>query len=130
MTTTFAHAEKEKDNEMGKREKEMYREATNRVLKEIAQIYDAAYESGYENGIKQSREPQLGGRWIPASERPDQTGEYLATVIVGGVIFVDKFGFTPPDGWYDPEKPMQENIDWDSCVIAWQFMPEPYKDKF
>ena len=42
MTTTFAHAEKERDNEMGKREKEMYQKATNRVLNEIAQIYDAA----------------------------------------------------------------------------------------
>lgn len=126
MTTTLAYAEKERDNEMGKREKGIYREATNKILNEIAQIYDAAYESGYENGIKQNGEPQLDKGWIPARERPNQTDEYLVTVVVDGATFVDKFGFTPTDGWYDPENPNQYKINWNKYVVAWQEMPKPY----
>lgn len=70
--------------------------------------------------------------WIPVSEKqPSQTGEYLATAeYYDGVIFTDKFGYTPTTdgGWYDPEEPNQTHIDWNKFIIAWKPLPEPYKE--
>lgn len=69
-------------------------------------------------------------QWIPCSERlPMQTGEYIVTLLVGDARWTDKFGYTPTKdgGWYDPENPNQNIINWNKGVIAWMPLPEPWR---
>ena len=60
------------------------------------------------------------GEWIPVSERlPEQANQsYLVTVDYGdGVVCsCQRFFFNEDIGWND------------DCVIAWQPLPEPYKE--
>ena len=79
--------------------------------------------------IEALQEPQVGG-WIPVSERLPEDG-YGVLVTVNGkhnnITFVDaleiaEYGNT--EGWI-----VEGYLDWlDPNVIAWQPLPEPYKE--
>ena len=79
--------------------------------------------------IEALQEPQVGG-WIPVSERLPEDG-YGVLVTVNGkhnnITFVDaleiaEYGNT--EGWI-----IEGYLDWlDPDVIAWQPLPEPYKE--
>ena len=75
-------------------------------------------EGDYEIIGKYEERPQ--GEWIPVSERlPEQANQsYLVTVDYGdGVVCsCQRFFFNEDIGWND------------DCVIAWQPLPEPYKE--
>lgn len=50
-------------------------------------------------------------------DQPDDTGRYWCTVEIDGTVYTD-------DYWYDKLK-----NEWDAVgdVIAWRYMPEPYR---
>ena len=67
------------------------------------------------------------GEWIPCSERLPEDGEsYLVTN-------AESFGqFHTYKGWYDGERKiwhMDGNFERKMNVIAWQPLPEPYREK-
>lgn len=56
------------------------------------------------------------GEWIPCSERlPEEKGTYLVTVKKFGVTFARFTG-------------QKDNLHFDSEVIAWMPLPEPFKE--
>ena len=99
------------------------------AIEELKYISDRMieYQEGHD-AIDMAIEA-LQDKWIPCSERlPMQTGEYLVTVEMEGVIFVEKYEFTPtPNGWADPDIRYRDAINWNDYVIAWQPLPEPYE---
>lgn len=95
-----------------------YIEADNQILEErdafvtfqelINELQEAIEQDENENG------------WIPVSERLPEDGTYITTL--DGELVGQKEPFTGMCGI--------ENGKWDDedCVIAWQPLPEPYKE--
>lgn len=74
------------------------------------------YEKGFKDGAEQK------ARWIPCSERlPEEIGTYLVT------LEYKEHGIGVTTLWYHGRQ-----IGWDlrvaDVVIAWQPLPEPYKE--
>ena len=67
-------------------------------------------------------------RWIPVSERlPEKSDVYLATFLEEGKRYVERFYYSDFMGWMMPiawqDEGRIENI------LAWQPLPEPYKEE-
>ena len=78
------------------------------VLDMIEQLQDDLEQDEKENG------------WIPGSERLPEDGTYITTL--DGELVGQEGPFTGMCGI--------ENRKWDDedCVIAWMYLPEPYKE--
>ena len=80
---------------------------------------------------KQIQEPKTG-EWIPVSERlPEDSGEYLVTVIDEDVETYKHMEIAwyahPKD--YDVEEGDWRELMFNEKVIAWMPLPEPYKEE-
>ena len=80
--------------------------------------------------IEALQEPQVGG-WIPVSERlPKDCGEDWVLVQIKekdcGFLWIPRVGEERNGKWWltDDEKPLEDMFE----VIAWQPLPEPYKE--
>lgn len=85
---------------------------------EIVRDFRATISDAIANGIPYEERPH--DKWIPVSERlPEEANKsYIVTVKYGDdiVCSCQRFFFGEGIGWND------------DCVVAWQPLPEPYKD--
>ena len=82
------------------------------------------YETVEFSSVIEILEKQLDNGWIPTSERlPEKDGEYLCTTVYGNVtdIWIDTF--------YKGEWTRPADVEFDYEIIAWQPLPEPYKEE-
>lgn len=117
--------------------------------KVINAMYDLCKEGSFKNNpyiddiIKAIEDiPSNNSEWIPVSENLPEDGTYLVTRKIWGksvinivsyarnLYIVDKFDFADKkgkDGWYgyDYESGYYEVTE---SIIAWQELPEPYKE--
>ena len=93
-------------------------EAINR-LKTIRSIHNGSYAQEIDMAIEALEQP----RWIPVSEKnPETTGEYLTTIKWRDDKNGYNYAVVKRDYFADVET-------WnDSFVIAWQSIPQPYKE--
>ncbi len=72
-------------------------------------------------------EKQLNGGWIPTSEKlPEISDMYLVTFTENNKNYVERFYYSIINGWMMPVNWQDEgHID---EFIAWQPLPEPYKE--
>lgn len=86
-----------------------YKEKEGNVLDNLAEGFVQM-----EKLIKEQPIVQANDGWIPCSERlPEEKGTYLVTIKHFGITFARFSG-------------MKDNLHFDSNVIAWQPLPQPY----
>ena len=74
------------------------------------------YQKGYEDGLN-------ANRWILCDERlPEEEGWYLVTEVDNSYIDVN-MRLWVKEGWIMPQ-----SIDGKIKIVAWQPLPEPWKD--
>lgn len=71
-------------------------------------------------------------KWIPVSKRFPTKEEYIANnglfiVTDGNRTYTEHFNMYAPTGYFG--KPTINEFKVDKCVIAWQPLPQPYKEK-
>jgi len=72
-------------------------------------------------------EKELNGGWIPVSERfPKENDIYLVTFEEQEKRYVERLYFSTMNGWYMPLVWQDEGKI--EKIIAWQSLPEPYKE--
>lgn len=72
-------------------------------------------------------EQQLTNGWIPVSERlPEKSDVYLATFLEEGKRYVERFYYSDFMGWMMPVAWQDEGRI--ENIIAWQPLPEPYRE--
>lgn len=110
----------------------------SKAVRELHEVYDdMQYERVYEDGETLANEvenilaslPQEN-QWIPCSERLPNREEYLKT----NGIFIVTDGNRSYAEWFDKYEskgfgePTMNGFRIDRCVVAWQPLPEPYKE--
>ena len=100
-------------------------EILNEKLIKNSQLGRKSLEAVLED-IKQA-EAEYKGSWIPCSERlPEEYGEYLVwwTDITRGQYY-EIVEYEPSNGWIGD---IPQAVEGKYSVIAWQPLPEPYKE--
>lgn len=95
-------------------------------IKRTINPYGKPFEgTAYELGLKimdyiENMDDEKENGWIPVSERLPEDGTYITTL--DGDLVGQEEPFTGMCGI--------ENGKWDDedCVIAWMYLPEPYKE--
>ncbi|MDY4770241.1 MAG: hypothetical protein SO267_05865 [Lachnospiraceae bacterium] len=95
-------------------------------IKRTINPYGKPFEgTAYELGLKimdyiENMDDEKENDWIPVSERLPEDGTYITTL--DGDLVGQEEPFTGMCGI--------ENGKWDDedCVIAWMYLPEPYKE--
>lgn len=94
-------------------------------IKRTINPYGKPFEgTAYELGLKimdyiENMDDEKENGWIPVSERLPEDGTYITTL--DGELVGQEEPFTGMCGI--------ENGKWDEdCVIAWMYLPEPYKE--
>lgn len=95
-------------------------------IKRTINPYGKPFEgTAYELGLKimdyiENMDDEKENGWIPVSERLPEDGTYITTL--DGELVGQEEPFTGMCGI--------ENGKWDDedCVIAWMYLPEPYKE--
>lgn len=95
-------------------------------IKRTINPYGKPFEgTAYELGLKimdyiENMDNEKENGWIPVSERLPEDGTYITTL--DGELVGQEEPFTGMCGI--------ENGKWDDedCVIAWMYLPEPYKE--
>ena len=103
------------------------------LLEEIEAQYDLSYGAiminprDFYDMADCQKVVQQANKWIPVSERlPEKSDVYLTTFLEEGKRYVERFYYSDFMGWMMPiawqDEGRIENI------IAWQPLPEPYKE--
>ena len=96
--------------------------AYNKAIKIVQEVAEGYKPLEYEDDV-----PIIFNDWIPCSERlPEEYGEYLVwwTDITRGQYY-EIVEYEPDNGWIGE---IPQAFEGKYSVIAWQPLPEPYKE--
>ena len=90
-----------------------------------------SYENGFSSGFEQGKNGRSQGRWIPVSERlPEENvcddgyhepSEWVLVQARNGHMYTTRY-------WSRDKKNVWTDLRYPDDIIAWQPLPEPYKE--
>ena len=106
----------------------------SRYVDEVSPCLDAEYDDFFHRGLERASRlvkevvEEYNSGWIPCSERlPEEYGDYLVwwTDITRGQYY-EIVEYEPNNGWIGD---IPQSFEGKYSVIAWQPLPEPFKER-